>query len=51
MYNKIDMIKDNENVKKFYENEDSIFTCAFDKENISALKHKIFCYVNRLGIK
>ena len=42
------MVEDNENVKILHESEDSIFTCAFDKDNIIELKYKIFDYINKI---
>ena len=36
------MVKEIKKFKKLNTGENSIFTCAFDKENISALKNKIF---------
>ena len=51
IYNKIDMVKENENIKALHESENSIFTCAFDKKNILELKYKIFDYINKILVK
>ena len=51
IYNKIDMVKENENIKALHESENSIFTCAFDKKNILELKYKIFDYINKIEVK